>query len=265
MDTVNDDQHTAETPLTPPPEPRHGRLHRLRNTMMAGISIIAPLWVTGVVLWTLFNWADGWSRRLVEEFAELLGYEDWYYRGIGFILTLLIVWLVGVVATNVLGRRLLQDAREALDQLPVVRVIYAPVRKLMETITSPERSGFRKVVLFEYPRRGLWTLGFVAGDVPFEEGGPPAHSIFVPTAPNPTTGFMLIVPREEVQHTDLSIEAAFQMIVSAGVAVPLSLRMPEGGGDERDPIPARVVTEAVADGYAGARRRDPDDSAPVSP
>lgn len=242
---MNDNQSQTDQPLAPPPEHRHGRLHRLRNTMMAGITIIAPLWVTGIVLWTLFKWTDERSRRLVEEFAELLGYEEWYYRGIGFALTLLIVWVVGLVATNVLGRRLLHDAREALEQLPVVRAIYTPVRKLMETMTSPERSGFRQVVLFEYPRRGLWTLGFVAGDVPFEKGGPPAHSIFVPTAPNPTTGFMLIVPREELRHTTLSIEAAFQMIVSAGVAVPLSLRMPDAAAVADEPVPARVVAQAV--------------------
>jgi uncharacterized membrane protein len=181
----------------------------------------------------------------VEEFAELLGYEGWYYRGIGFVITFLIILIVGAVATNVLGRRLLRDAREALEQLPIVRAIYSPVSRLMETMTSPERAGFKKVVLFEYPRRRLWTLGFLAGDVPFEDGGPPAHSIFVPTAPNPTTGFMLIVPREEVRYTTLTVEAAFQMIVSAGVAVPLALRMPREALEGEEPVAATVVAQAV--------------------
>ena len=131
--------------------------------------------------------------------------------------------------------------REALERLPIVRTIYSPVRKLMETMTSPDSTGFKQVVLVEYPRRGLWTLGFLAGDVPFEDDRPPAHSIFVPTAPNPTTGFMLIVPREEIRPTKLTIEAAFQMIVSAGVAVPLTLRLPAevaANFDETDPTPA---------------------------
>ena len=107
--------------------------------------------------------------------------------------------------------------------------------------TSRESTGFRQVVVVEYPRRGLWTRGVLAGDVPFEDDPPPAHSIFVPTAPNPTTGFMLIVPREEIRPTKLTIEAAFQMIVAAGVAVPLTLRLPAevaANFDETDPTPA---------------------------
>ncbi len=214
---------------------RPNRRHRLRNTLMAGITVIAPLWITGWVLWTLFNWADRFSRPLIRPFAAIAGDPDWYYRGIGFLLTILILWVVGTVTTHVLTRRLLHDAREAIERLPLVRTIYSPVRKLMETMTSPDKAGFKQVVLFEYPRKGLWTLGFLAGDVPFEDGRPPAHSIFVPTAPNPTTGFMLIVPRNEIEPTGLSVEAAFQMIVSAGVAVPPTLRLPVNVAQEGEP------------------------------
>jgi uncharacterized membrane protein len=141
-----------------------------------------------------------------------------------------------------------------------VRTIYAPVRQLMETMTSPEGAGFKKVVLFEYPRRGLWTLGFLAGDVPMQEAGPPAHSIFVPTAPNPTTGFMLIVPGRDLRHTSLSVEEAFQMIVSAGVVVPLSLKLPPGVADTTDePIATGIITSAAA-GSQQAAAEAPQDS-----
>jgi uncharacterized membrane protein len=193
---------------------------------MAGITVIAPVWITGWVLWTLFGLAENFSRPLIRPFIAMPDDPQWYYRGFGFLLTVIILLIVGTITTNVLTRRVLQAGREALERLPIVRTIYSPVRKLMETMTSPDSVGFKEVVLFEYPRKGLWTLGFLAGDVPFEDGRTPAHSIFVPTAPNPTTGFMLIVPREEIQTTSLSIEAAFQMIVSAKVAVPLTLRLP---------------------------------------
>jgi uncharacterized membrane protein len=208
------------------PSPSHGKLWQrgLRTKLMAGITVIAPVWITGWVLWTLFGLAENFSRPLIRPF--LPDDPQWYYRGFGFLLTVIILLVVGTITTNVLTRRLLQAGREALERLPIVRTIYSPVRKLMETMTSPDSAGFKEVVLFEYPRKGTWTLGFLAGDVPFEDGRTPAHSIFVPTAPNPTTGFMLIVPREEIQSTSLSIEAAFQMIVSAGVAVPLTLRLP---------------------------------------
>ncbi|NKB69526.1 MAG: DUF502 domain-containing protein [Candidatus Latescibacteria bacterium] len=207
---------------------RPRRLAVFRKTMLAGITIIAPLWITGLVLWTLFKWADSFSAPIIRQFAAQLGYEDFQTKGPGFLLTIFIVWIIGVITTNVLGKRLLHNTLMALGRLPLVRTIYEPVQKLTETMTSPDKAGFKKVVLVEYPRQGMWTLGFLAGDVPREAGLDPAHSIFVPTAPNPTTGFMLIVPPDQLKDTDLSTEAAFQMIVSAGVAVPDSLQLLEG-------------------------------------
>lgn len=223
---MNDQNPVDPVASAEPSESRRGLAPRLRTKLMAGITVIAPLWITGWVLLTLFDLAEKFSRPLIRTFVVLPEDPVWYYRGIGFLLTVIILLVVGTITTNVFTRRVLHGGREALERLPVVRTIYSPVRKLMETMTSPDSAGFKQVVLFEYPRKGLWTLGFLAGDVPFEDGRAPAHSIFVPTAPNPTTGFMLIVPREEIQPTTLTIEAAFQMIVSAGVAVPLSLKLP---------------------------------------
>ena len=222
--TAPENQEESIGPLEEQPKPR--LRHRLRRTLMAGLTVLAPLWITGFVLLKLFEWAAGFSRPLIKPFAAALGDPEWYHPAVGFVITFVIVWLVGVMTTRVLGRRLLRDGREALERLPIVRTIYAPIHRLMETMTSPDTAGFKKVILFEYPRKGLWTLGFLAGDVPFEAGGEPAHSVFIPTAPNPTTGFMLIIPQTEMVHTQLTIEAAFQMIVSAGVAVPLTLKLP---------------------------------------
>ena len=112
---------------------------------------------------------DGFSRPLIRETAEGLGYPDFHIPGLGFVLTFIILWIVGGLAANVVGRRLLHNAREALEGLPLVRTIYAPVRQLMESMTSPEKAGFERVVLVEYPRTGLWALGFLAGDVPRAE------------------------------------------------------------------------------------------------
>ena len=212
----------SETPLRKSPT----RLQRLRRTIMAGLTIIAPLWVTGWVLKTLFNWADGFSAPLIRQVAKPFDYPDFHIPGLGFVLTFIILWVVGALATNVVGRSLWQFARETLEGLPLVRTIYAPVQQLMETLTSPGKAGFEKVVLVEYPRTGLWTLGFLAGNVPREDEAAPAHSIFVPTAPNPTTGFMLIVPPEQLRPTDLGVEEALKMIVSAGVVVPPALSLP---------------------------------------
>ena len=210
-----------------PPRREPTRLQRLRRTIMAGLTIIAPLWVTGWVLKTLFNWADGFSAPLISQVAKPFGYPDFHIPGLGFVLTFIILWVVGALAANVVGRSLWQFARETLEGLPLVRTIYAPIQQLMETLTSPSKAGFEKVVLVEYPRTGMWTLGFLAGDVPREDEVAPAHSIFVPTAPNPTTGFMLIVPPDQLRPTDLGVEEALKMIVSAGVVVPPALYLPD--------------------------------------
>ena len=211
-----------ETPLRQSPT----RLRRLWRTMMAGLTIIAPVWFTGWVLKTLFNWADSFSAPLIGQMVKPLGYPEFHIPGLGFVLTFVILWVVGALAANVVGRSLVQYAREALEALPLVRTIYAPVQQLMESLTSPSKAGFEKVVLVEYPRTGLWTLGFLAGNVPRAAEAAPAHSIFVPTAPNPTTGFMLIVPPEQLRPTELGVEEALKMIVSAGVVVPPALFLP---------------------------------------
>ncbi len=211
----------SKTPLRKGP----GRLQRLWRTMMAGLTIILPVWFTVWVLKTLFNWADSFSAPLIRQLAKRLGDPDFHIPGLGFVLTFVILWVVGALAANVVGRSLLQYAREALEGLPLVRTIYAPVQHLMESLTSPGKGGFEKVVLVEYPRTGLWTLGFLAGNVPREDEAAPAHSIFVPTAPNPTTGFMLIVPPEQLRPTELGVEEALKMIVSAGVVVPPALSL----------------------------------------
>lgn len=212
----------SETPLRKGPS----RLRRLWRTMMAGLTIIAPVWFTGWVLKTLFNWANDFSTPLIRQLAKLLGDPEFHIPGLGFVLTFVILWIVGALAANVVGRSLLQYAREALEGLPLVRTIYGPVQQLMESLTSPGKAGFEKVVLVEYPRTGLWTLGFLAGNVPRTAEATPAHSIFVPTAPNPTTGFMLIVPPEQLRPTELGVEEALKMIVSAGVFVPPALFLP---------------------------------------
>ncbi len=209
-----------------PPRKSPTRLQRLRRTIMAGLTIIVPLWLTGWVLKFLFDWADGFSAPLISQMAKLFDDPDFHIPGLGFVLTFIILWVVGALATNVVGRSLWQFARETLEGLPLVRTIYAPIQQLMESLTSPGKAGFEKVVLVEYPRIGMWTLGFLAGNVPREDEAAPAHSIFVPTAPNPTTGFMLIVPPEQLRPTDLRVEEALKMIVSAGVAVPPALSLP---------------------------------------
>ena len=200
-----------------------------KTKILAGLTVIAPLWVTFWALQTIFRWADGISAPLV---VRALGI---HIPGLGLLLTCLILWIIGVLATNVLGTRLLHLGRRLLGQLPLVRMIHGPVHQLFETITSPDKTGFKRVVLVEYPRPGMWRLGFVAGDVPHQCGGVAAHSVFVPNTPNPTTGFMFIIPPEQLRPTNLSVEAAFQMVVSGGLVVPPSFCLTPSGSLPQTP------------------------------
>ena len=213
----------------------------------------------------LFNWADDFSSPLIRQFVGKLGYPDFHIPGLGFLLTFVILWVVGAFTTNVVGKRVLQNAREALERLPVVRTIYTPVQTLMDTMTSPHKAGFKKVVMVEYPRRGTWALGFLASDVPREGEDGEAYSVFVPTAPNPTTGFILIVSGEEIRNTDLSVEAGFQLMLSGGVAVPPSLTMP---ADSRDGQPAdrrSLLNYALRPQPGPVARCPPHDCPPPAP
>ncbi|MYA22985.1 MAG: DUF502 domain-containing protein, partial [Gemmatimonadetes bacterium] len=133
-----------------PPRKSPTRLQRLRRTIMAGLTIIVPLWLTGWVLKFLFDWADGFSTPLINQMAKLFDDPDFHIPGLGFVLTFIILWVVGALATNVVGRSLWQFAREMLEGLPLVRTIYAPIQQLVESLTSPGKAGFEKVVLVEY-------------------------------------------------------------------------------------------------------------------
>ena len=153
---MSEESRKEEAHNSQPQRPKVSRLHVFRTRMMAGVTIIAPLWITGLVLWTMINWADRFSRPQVRPFAAIFGNPDWYYFGVAFIIAMVIIWVAGTVATNVFGRRLVSDVRDALERLPFGRTVYAPVRQLLETMTSPETAGFKKVVLvvlFDYPRR----------------------------------------------------------------------------------------------------------------
>lgn len=201
-----------------------------KTKLLAGLAIIAPLWITGWALLTIFKWAEGFSSPLLQ------GTLGVHIPGLGFMITFVFLWFCGVFATNVLGRRLIQIGHRVLQRLPVIRAIHGPIQQLLETLTSPGKTNFKRVVLIEYPRQGMWTLGFVGGNVQRRSSNGTAHSVFIPTSPNPTSGYMLIVPSEFIRTTNLSVEEAFQMIVSGGIVIPPSLRL-----DDTPPTPPLTV------------------------
>lgn len=195
---------------------------RLRRYLVAGLLIWVPLGVTLLSIKFLVDLMDQTLLLLPQGLRPeyLFGFR---IPGLGIVLTAVVVVGTGVIVTNLFGQQLLEWGERLLDRIPLVRTIYASVKKLTQSIFSGSGKSFRKVVLIEYPRKDAWSLAFLTGDGAPEVNarmGRELVSVFVPTTPNPTSGFMLLVPRDEIIELDMPIDDGFKMIISVGVVVP---------------------------------------------
>ncbi|MDE2889017.1 MAG: DUF502 domain-containing protein [Gemmatimonadota bacterium] len=197
-----------------------------RGTLIAGIALLVPVAVTFIVLRIIFQWIDGLAQPLVKRIFQT---ENDVF-GLGLVLTLILIWLAGLLAGNVFGKRLIGKGDDLIKRLPVIGSIYGPVKQFMESVVSPDEDrGFNRVVIAEYPSDGLWILGFATGDIPMDEDGRIGCCVFIPTSPNPATGWTVVFPPEKVRNVSLTVEEAMQMIVSAGVVIPDALKSTPSG------------------------------------
>jgi len=201
----------------------------LKRYMIAGILIWLPLGVTVMVVRLFVDMMDRTLLLLPVAYRPetLLGFS---LPGFGILLALMIILLTGMIAANLFGRRLVMLWEAILSRIPLVRSVYSSVKQLAETVFSSNGQSFRKVLLLEYPRRGLWTLAFQTGtDIGEAQSrtGQDVVNVYVPTTPNPTSGFFLMVPREDVQVLDMSVDEGLKMIISMGVVVPEQVKTPK--------------------------------------
>jgi len=191
----------------------------LRRWFLAGLLVWAPLGVTLVVIRFLVNLLDS-SLLLVPTSLQPAWFD---FPGIGTILTLLIVLGTGALTANLLGKKAWGWVEQYLDRVPLVGSVYGSMKKVTETMFSGNGNAFKKVVLLEYPRAGCWTVGFMTTDpVASLQAAASADlvAIYVPTTPNPTSGFLLLVPRAEVRELPISVQDGMQYIISLGVVPP---------------------------------------------
>ncbi len=193
----------------------------LRRYLVAGLLIWVPLGVTLLIVTFLVDLIDRTLLLLPQRIQpeHLIGFR---IPGLGLVLTTIIVLLTGMIVTNLFGMQLVTVAERILHRIPVVRSIYGAVKQVTESMFSSGKS-FRKVVLVEYPRQGVWTLAFQTGMGAEEirnKTGRNVTNIFVPTTPNPTSGFFLMVPHEDVIELDMSVDDGLKMLLSVGVVVP---------------------------------------------
>lgn len=188
-------------------------LKGLRRQFVMGLVLVVPLGLTAWILVWIFNSIDNILGPYIE---KLLGF---YYPGIGFGVMVVLIYLIGLLAGNFVGRRLIHFGESLLARVPVVRPLYSGIKQILESFSSPGTTGFMQVVLVEYPRKGIKAIGFITNELT-DSSGQKLVNVFIPTAPNPTTGFLQIMKEEEIARTKLSVDDAIKMVVSAGRTTP---------------------------------------------
>jgi uncharacterized membrane protein len=199
---------------------------RLRNYFLTGVIVCAPLAITAYLAWTFIHWVDSWVKPYIPSIYNPDNYLPFAVPGFGLLVALLMITLIGFLAANFIGRSIVGFGERLLGRMPLVRGIYKALKQIFETVLSSKTEMFRTVGMVEYPRKGVWSIVFVAGDVRTEindkldKPGDPLIAVFMPCTPNPTTGFLMYVHRSELQILDMTIEDGAKLIVSAGLVAP---------------------------------------------
>ncbi len=186
----------------------------VKRTMVSGLIALVPLTATVAVLSWLLTWLDSFAAPVIR---GLLGL-DTRIPGLGILLMLVVIYLAGFVASNVLGRRVISWFEDQMMRLPVARRVYHTIKQLLGTFTMEGETQVWKTVLVEYPRRDAWMVAFIAGEIPTEDSHEELVSVFVPNTPNPAAGRVVIVPRRDVIPVDLPVEEALEFVVSGGTS-----------------------------------------------
>ena len=212
------------TPFDEKPR-RPGLFASLRASFLTGLIVIAPVGLTIWLIWSVIGWIDSVVLPLVPYDFQPEEYIGINLRGIGVIIFLLFTIIVGWLAKGLLGRSLIRVAENVVQNVPVVRSIYSGVKQIVETVFAQSERSFEKACLFEYPRKGIWAIGFISTTAKGEVADRAATSgdlvsVFVPTTPNPTSGFLLFFPREDIMELEMSVEDAAKLVISAGLVYP---------------------------------------------
>ncbi len=196
---------------------------RLRGYFLAGILVTAPGALTLYVAWLFVTFVDGQVGAILPPRYSPSTYLNFDIPGFGVVVLLAALTAIGALTAGLAGRLLVRAGEGILNRMPVIRGIYAALKQLFETVLSNQSSAFRQCVLVEYPRRGIWALGFISGvtegevqDLTAEE----VVNVFLPTTPNPTSGFLLFVPRSDVIVLSMTVEEGIKMVISGGIVVP---------------------------------------------
>ncbi len=212
-------------------EMKSGRLYtkgfkkNSRRKLLAGLLVVFPIFITFVVIKFLFTMIGGILSPVVIKAVGFFGFspngriDDFVIMSVAFVLTFVVLYSIGVIATNFLGKFVIGVFEAILNNVPVIKNVYTSSKQLIEMISLPSRQSFKRVVIIEYPRVGMRAFAFVTGGIKTADGTE-LTSLFIPTTPNPTSGFLLYLSEEEITETDLNVEEGMKLIVSGGILVP---------------------------------------------
>ena len=208
-------------------------LARLRTSFLTGIVVIAPVALTIWLIWSVIGWFDGLVLPFVPDayrpekiLNTFFGYDlKLNIRGVGVVVFLVFATLVGWLAKGLIGRSFIRYAENLVNRMPVVRSFYSGIKQIAETVFAQQERSFEKACMIEYPRKGIWAIGFISttakGEIAERNSSKGSMvSVFVPTTPNPTSGFLLFFPKADIVELDMSIEDEAKLVISAGLVYP---------------------------------------------
>ncbi|KXF77419.1 hypothetical protein ATN84_08520 [Paramesorhizobium deserti] len=199
---------------------------RLRNYFLTGIVVTAPVAITAYLVWAFVGWVDGWVKPLIPHAYNPDNYLPFTVPGFGLIVAVVLLTLVGFLTASIVGRAVIRLGEYVLDRMPLVRSVYRGLKQIFETVLSGKSNTFKRVGLIEYPRKGMWAIVFLSTDAEgevadtLEDRAGETTAVFLPTTPNPTSGFLLYVPKSDIINLSMSVEDGAKLVISAGLVSP---------------------------------------------
>jgi uncharacterized membrane protein len=222
---------------------------RLRNYFLAGILVTAPIGITFYLAWQFIHFVDSRVTPIIPAKYNPETYLPFSIPGLGLIVVVVGLILIGALTAGFMGRMFVHTSERVVERMPVIRNVYGAVKQITEAVFAKKAEALRQVVLFEYPRKGLWALGFTTGITEGEvqdRTGAEVVNVFLPTTPNPTSGYLLFVPRKDLVVLSMTVEEGIKMVVSGGIVTP-----PVPRRVEKQPVTLLQADEGEAPAMAG--------------
>jgi len=209
---------------------KRGLLFRLRYYFLTGLVVAAPISITVYLAWLFIDTIDRNVTPLIPQAYNPETYLPFSIPGLGVVVTVVFLTVLGALTANLFGRALIRFGERLLNKMPIIRSVYSTLKQIFETVVSQDANSFQDVVLVEYPRKGIWAIAFVTSENTSEvqdRTEPEVINVFLPTTPNPTSGFLLFVPKEDLIYLDMEPDQGVKYVISAGLVNPETLPIKE--------------------------------------